>query len=59
MPNSKRLRVLWLCSWYPSEVEPFSGDFIQRHAEAVGDFADVRIHSAEHYDLHALPVDKA
>jgi ribosomal protein S12 methylthiotransferase len=23
----------------------------------VGDFADVRIHSAEHYDLHALPVD--
>ena len=47
MPNSKRLRVLWLCSWYPSEVEPFSGDFIQRHAEAVGDFADVHI-------LHAV-----
>jgi ribosomal protein S12 methylthiotransferase len=23
----------------------------------VGDFADVRIHSAEHYDLHALPID--
>jgi ribosomal protein S12 methylthiotransferase len=23
----------------------------------VGDFADVRIHSAEHYDLHALPIN--
>jgi ribosomal protein S12 methylthiotransferase len=23
----------------------------------VGDFATVRVHSAEHYDLHALPMD--
>lgn len=25
----------------------------------IGDFADVEIHSAEHYDLHALPVNAA
>jgi ribosomal protein S12 methylthiotransferase len=25
----------------------------------IGDFADVNIHSAEHYDLHALPVNAA
>ena len=25
----------------------------------IGDFADVHIHSAEHYDLHALPVNAA
>jgi glycosyltransferase involved in cell wall biosynthesis len=28
-------KVLWLASWYPHEGEPFSGDFIQRQAEAV------------------------
>jgi len=43
MPNSKRLRVLWLCSWYPSKVEPFSGDFIQRHARAVALLHDVHV----------------
>lgn len=47
MAAPKRLRVLWLCSWYPSEVEPFSGDFIQRHAQAVSHFADVHV-------LHAV-----
>lgn len=31
----KRLHILFLCSWYPSEVFPTNGDFIQRHAEAV------------------------
>lgn len=28
------LQVLWLCSWYPNNVLPFEGDFIQRHAQA-------------------------
>jgi len=31
----KSLRILFLCSWYPSRVLPTNGDFIQRHAEAV------------------------
>lgn len=26
--------ILWLPSWYPNELEPYSGDFIQRHAKA-------------------------
>lgn len=47
MSTSKRLRVLWLCSWYPSAVDPFSGDFIQRHAEAVSEHADIHV-------LHAI-----
>ncbi len=47
MSTSKRLRVLWLCSWYPSEVDPFSGDFIQRQAEAVSSYADIHV-------LHAI-----
>lgn len=28
-------KVLWLCSWYPHSKEPFEGDFVQRHAQAV------------------------
>lgn len=27
--------ILWLVSWYPSELSPYDGDFIQRHARAV------------------------
>ncbi|MCO6461580.1 MAG: glycosyltransferase [Saprospiraceae bacterium] len=28
--------ILFLASWYPSRILPFSGDFIQRHAIAAG-----------------------
>ena len=27
--------VLFLASWYPSKVDPFDGDFIERHAKAI------------------------
>lgn len=27
--------VIWLCSWYPNEEDPFRGDFIQRQAIAL------------------------
>lgn len=30
----KSLRVLWICSWFPHERDPFDGDFILRHAQA-------------------------
>lgn len=32
---TKKLHILFLCSWYHSKVFPTNGDFIQRHAEAV------------------------
>lgn len=32
---AKKLHILFLCSWFPSRVRPTSGDFVQRHAEAV------------------------
>lgn len=32
---TKKLHILFLCSWYPSKVLPTNGDFIQRHAKAV------------------------
>jgi glycosyltransferase involved in cell wall biosynthesis len=28
-------KILWLPSWYPNKLNPFTGDFIQRHALAV------------------------
>ncbi len=37
------MNVLWLASWYPNEVSPLEGDFIQRHARAVSKFADVTV----------------
>jgi glycosyltransferase involved in cell wall biosynthesis len=36
-------RILWLASWYPNEAEPFSGDFIKRHAEAVSIFQPLKV----------------
>ena len=27
-------KLLWLASWYPSRVDPFLGDFVERHARA-------------------------
>lgn len=35
--------ILWLPSWYPNELTPFDGDFIQRHAKAVSPFMPVHV----------------
>ena len=32
---SKKLHILFLSSWYPNDVKPFIGDFIERHAKAI------------------------
>jgi glycosyltransferase involved in cell wall biosynthesis len=36
-----RKKILWLCSWYPSKLMPFNGDFIKRHAEAASLYNDI------------------
>jgi len=28
------MNVLWIAGWYPNQTEPYSGDFVQRHAQA-------------------------
>lgn len=38
-----RKKILWLCSWYPSKIDPFNGDFIQRHAKAAAAFNDIYV----------------
>jgi glycosyltransferase involved in cell wall biosynthesis len=36
-------KILWLASWYPSKLDPFLGDFVQRHAQAVSLFNPVEV----------------
>src|ERR1700687_6127062 len=36
-------KVIWLVSWYPNETETFSGDFIQRQAEAVSIYQPLKV----------------
>lgn len=38
-----RKKILWLASWYPNKIDPFNGDFIQRHARAVSLYHDVTV----------------
>lgn len=35
--------MIWLPLWYPNRTEPFSGDFIQRHALAASAFMDIEV----------------
>ncbi len=35
--------VLWLVSWYPNRLDPFDGDFIERHAMAVSSFQKLTV----------------
>ncbi len=37
------MKVLWLVSWYPNRLDAFTGDFIQRHAQAVSQFCEVEV----------------
>jgi glycosyltransferase involved in cell wall biosynthesis len=40
---NKRGYVLWLSSWYPSQLEPYTGDFIQRHAKAAAIYTNISV----------------
>ena len=37
------MKVLWLASWYPNQINPYEGDFVQRHARAVAAYSDVTV----------------
>lgn len=40
--------ILWLPSWYPNKLQPYNGDFVQRHARA----------TALHVPVHVIHVLK-
>ena len=37
------MKVLWLASWYPNQISPYEGDFIQRHARAVTAYSKITV----------------
>lgn len=37
------MKVLWLASWYPNQISPYEGDFVQRHARAVTAYSKVTV----------------
>ncbi len=39
----KPLNILFLTAWYPNELAPLNGNFIQKHAEAVAEFCNVSV----------------
>ena len=50
-----RKKILWICSWYPSEAAPFNGDFIQRQAAAAALFNDIYVIYAEGFPANQYP----
>lgn len=43
MNDTKKLRILFLCSWYPHLDNPTNGIFIKRHAYALSQFHDITV----------------
>ena len=37
----KRFKVLTICSWYPNDLKPTLGNFVQKHAESIALYNDV------------------
>jgi glycosyltransferase involved in cell wall biosynthesis len=37
------MHIVWLASWYPGRRDAFTGDFIERHAQAVSRYAKVTV----------------
>lgn len=35
--------ILWLPSWYPNQLTPYDGDFIQRHARAAALYRPIKV----------------
>lgn len=41
--DTNKIKALWIASWYPNAFDPYNGDFIQRHAEAVSNRCDLKV----------------
>ncbi|TXB66910.1 glycosyltransferase [Vicingus serpentipes] len=57
---SKKLNILFLASWYPNNLLPFNGNFIQKHAQAVSKFCNVSVlHIIAHNQDEKFKIDTA
>jgi len=37
------MKVLWLTSWYPNDLDKWNGDFIQRQAHAAALYGNITV----------------
>ena len=37
------MKVLWLTSWYPNDLDKWNGDFIQRQAQAAALYGNITV----------------
>ena len=37
------MKIIWLASWYPTQLTPYDGDFIQRHARAAALYNQIQV----------------
>jgi glycosyltransferase involved in cell wall biosynthesis len=42
---NKTAHIVWIATWYPHDGEPYAGDFIQRHAQAVAMHTPVTVYA--------------
>jgi glycosyltransferase involved in cell wall biosynthesis len=54
--QQKKIKVLFLASWYPNEDRQIEGIFIKRHAEAVSRFCEVCVLYIHHGTKRQKPV---
>ncbi len=50
--------ILWLCSWYPNEVDKFRGDFVQRQAIATSQYCKIDVVHVLFCDVEKTTVAK-
>ena len=50
--------ILWLCSWYPNEVDKFRGDFVQRQAIATSQYCKIDVVHVLFCDVEKTTVTK-
>jgi glycosyltransferase involved in cell wall biosynthesis len=43
LAETSNISVLWLPNWYPNQLDPYNGDFIQRHARATALYCKVDV----------------
>jgi len=48
--KNKRLKILFMTTWYPTEKNPVNGVFIREHAKAVSLYNDVTVMHLDGYD---------
>jgi len=61
MKKSRKNHILFLARWYPNKYDPMFGLFIQRHAIAINNYADVSviyIHPAENIEKQEVALSE-